>query len=211
MARVATNRLQTRFSDERGSAGFSWIVVEPMGRASHALVDGDAVWLVDPIDWEPAIERATSLGTVQGVLQLLDRHGRDCAQVADRLGVPHMVAPDSVPRSRFSAVPVVRRRFWRETALWWAAERTLVVPEALGTTRLFTAGKAPLGVHLLLRMTPPKRALAGYAPLHLLVGHGQGLHGEETPGQIARALDESRRRLPQLIAGLPFSQRVDQR
>jgi hypothetical protein len=45
------------------------------------------VWLVDPVDVPEAIERARSLGEPAAVLQLLDRHGRGCAAVAERLGV----------------------------------------------------------------------------------------------------------------------------
>jgi hypothetical protein len=50
-----------RFCDDRGPQGFSWIVDEPMTRTSHALVSGDMVWLVDPVDWPQAIERASAL------------------------------------------------------------------------------------------------------------------------------------------------------
>ena len=46
-----------RFYDET-AFGFSWIADEPMTRTSHALVGGGRVWLVDPVDWPEAIERA---------------------------------------------------------------------------------------------------------------------------------------------------------
>ena len=61
-----------------------------------------------------AIERALTLGEPAGVLQLLDRHNRDCAALAARLGVPHLVAPTSLPgsssRSWRSSAPVAGRR-----------------------------------------------------------------------------------------------------
>ena len=64
-----------------------------MTRTSHALATSEGVWLVDPVDWPEAIDRAASLGTPAGVIQLLDRHNRDGAAVAERLGVPHLVVP----------------------------------------------------------------------------------------------------------------------
>ncbi len=37
--------------------GISWVVDEPMQRASHALVVGGRTWLVDPVDVDEAIDR----------------------------------------------------------------------------------------------------------------------------------------------------------
>jgi len=95
-----------RFCDERGEHGFGWIVDESMTRTSHALVVDGKVWLVDPVDWPEAIDRVLMLGEPAGVLQLVDRHNRDCAAIADRLGIPRLVAPDEVPGSPFRCVPV---------------------------------------------------------------------------------------------------------
>jgi hypothetical protein len=198
--------MRARFCDERGAEGFSWIVEETMTRTSHALADEGRVWLVDPVDWPEALDRALALGSPAGVVQLLDRHNRDCAEIAERLGVPHLVTPDTVPGSPFECVTVVRRKRWLERALWWPATRTLVVAEALGTNAFFTGGKAPVGVHLLLRMTPP-RVLAAYEPEHLLAGHGEGLHGPGTPDAVRNAIGESRRRLPGVVVRLPFAGR----
>ena len=78
---------------ENGEIGISWVMDEPMARASHALADGEKVWLVDPVDDEAAIERALSLGEPAVVFQLLDRHNRDCAEVARRLGIERVVLP----------------------------------------------------------------------------------------------------------------------
>ena len=127
-----------------------------------------SVWLVDPVDWPDAIDRALTLGEPAGVIQLLDRHNRDCVALAERLGVPHVVVPDELPGSPFECVPVVRRKRWRETALWWPETRTLVVAEALGTNRFFTGGRAPLGVHLLRLSRPRLGGRAGH-----LDGHGR--------------------------------------
>jgi hypothetical protein len=137
------------------------------------------------------------------VIQLLDRHDRDCAALASRLGVAHLVAPDQVPGSPFELIPVVRRRWWHEYALWWPAAKTLVTADALATNRFYTAGKAPLAVHVLLRLTPP-RQLGRLDPERVLVGHGEGLLGPEAAEALREALRASRRGLPGLLARLPF-------
>jgi hypothetical protein len=164
------------------------------------------VWLVDALDWPEAVERALGLGEPAGVVQLLDRHNRGCAEVASRLGVPHVVVPDELGGSPFEIVPVVQRKRWRESALWWPATRTLVIADAVGTNRFYTGGKATLGVHVLLRLTPP-RMLAGYEPDRILVGHGEGIRGPEASPLLRAALDESRRRLPGVLLRLPLAVR----
>jgi hypothetical protein len=195
-----------RVCDDFGSDGFSWIVDEPMTRTSHALAaDGD-VWLVDAVDWPEAVERARTLGRPAGVIQLLDRHTRDCATLAGRLGVPHLVAPNAVPGSPFECVSVVRWRRWQERALWWPANSTLVVADALGTNAFYTGGRRSVGVHLFLRLTPP-RALGSYDSERLLVGHGEAIRSE-AGAAIRDALRRSRRDLPRVLVRLPFADRA---
>jgi hypothetical protein len=195
-----------RFCDELGADGFGWIAEEMMTRASHALAADGKVWLVDVLDWPEAIDRALAVGEPAAVIQLLDRHDRDCATLADRLGVPHLVAPDALPASPFSFVSVMRRKRWRESALWWPETRTLMTADALGTSGFYTAGKAPLGVHVLLRLTPP-RALGAFEPERVLVGHGEGVTGPDTAQALREALRTSRRGLPGLLVRLPFAAR----
>jgi hypothetical protein len=195
-----------RFCDERGARGFSWLAEERATRTSHALAVDGRVWLIDALDWPEAVERACGLGEPAGVVQLLDRHNRDCAALAHRLAVPHVRVPDELPDSPFAFVRVKRSKRWRESTLWWPAERTLVVAEALGTNRFFTGGKAPVGVHLLLRLTPP-RMLAGFRPERLLVGHGESVSGPETERAIEDALRTSRRGLPGVLLRLPLAAR----
>jgi hypothetical protein len=189
--------------DDRGDAGFSWIVDEPATRTSHALADAGKVWLVDPVRDEQALERAAALGARAAVVQLLDRHNRDCAAVAAELGVPHLVVPDLVPDSPFETIALTRKRRWRETALWWPAARTLVVAEAIGTNRFFAAGGEAAGVHLLLRLTPPRAALGRLEPEHLLVGHGRGEHGPAAAAALRYSLEHSAKGLPRLLARVP--------
>jgi hypothetical protein len=195
------------FCDDLGPDGFGWIVEEAMTRTSHALAADGRVWLVDALDWPEAIDRALGLGEPAGVIQLLDRHNRDCAALAERLGVPLLVVPDALPGTPFECVPIMRRRFWRESALWHEETRTLVVADAVGTNPYYTGGKARLGVSIPLRITPPKR-LGAFEPERILVGHGEGLFGPEVAEELRRALDESRRRLPGVLARLPFAGRA---
>jgi hypothetical protein len=198
--------VELRLCDDFGPDGFGWIVDEAMTRTSHALAADGKVWFVDALDWPEAVDRALELGEPAGIVQLLDRHDRDCAALAARLGVPHVVVPDELPGSPFTFVPLMRRRRWRESALWWPARRTLVLADALATNRFYTAGKAPIGVHVLLRLTPP-RALTAYEPERILVGHGEGVHGPEASTALRDAIDQSRRRLPGVLLRLPLAGR----
>ena len=160
--------------------------------------------MTDALDGEGVEARIRALGPPAGVLQLLDRHARDCAAVAERLDVPLHVTPfDGVKGAPFQVIPVVRRKRWQEVALWFPAERILAVGDALGTADYFRAGDEPVGVHPLLRLFPPRKALGSLEPLHVLCGHGQGGHGEGVPAAVRGALATARRRLPQAwLAGL---------
>ena len=186
---------------EEHALGLTWVVAEPMERAFHALVDDGAVWLVDPLDG-PEMEDAAGLGEPAGVLQLLDRHNRDCAEIAARLGVPHLKVPDAVPGSPFEAIPALRVPRWRETALWWPQKKALVVAEVLAANPMHTGGRQPVGVHFLLRPWPPS-SLRGYRPEHLLLGHGHGVHGPAAATDLEAAYARARRDLPRVLWGLP--------
>lgn len=185
------------------SAGFAltWTIDEPMARSSHALAADGRVWILDPVDWPPALELVTALGEPAAVVQLLDRHGRDSAAIADRLGVPLLAVPAALDDSPFRLVSLTQRRWWRETALWWPARETLVVAEAIGTAAPFALGAGAAGVHPMLRLLPPAR-LRAYAPRHLLVGHGPPVH-DGAAAALAAALDGSRRDIPRLVRRLP--------
>src|SRR3954447_24019643 len=178
--------------------GFSWVLDETMMRTSHALADDGRVWLIDPVDVPEAIERATALGTPAAVLQLLDRHNRDCAALAARLGVPHLQGPDALPGTPFEAVRAIRVRGWQETALWWPQHAALVVAEVVGANALYTGGWGAAGMHPMLRAFAPGR-LRRHAPEHLLMGHGPGVHGPEAARQLERAHARARRDLPRVL------------
>ena len=188
------------FCDEM-EGGFGWLVDERMQRASHALADDDGVWIFDPVAWEPALERIPQLGKPAGVIQLLDRHARDCADVAARFGVPHYVVPvQGIPASGLEVITVADSRIWTEVAVWAPHRQTLVCADALGTAPYFRAADEPLAVHPILRLKPP-RVLGRYEPRHVLCGHGAGVHGPETTDALREALRTARRRLPRAWIG----------
>jgi hypothetical protein len=183
--------------------GLSWVVDEPLQRAAHALADGGRVWFVDPVDEPGAMEAAAALGEPVGVLQLLDRHGRDCRAIAERLGVPHLRLPSEVPGSPFEVVPAgVLLPRWSEVALWWPARRALVVAEVLGTSPHYTLDSGAVGIHALLRLVPPGR-FRHRDPEHLLTGHGAPLHGPRVGDAIEAAYARSRHDIPKLALKLP--------
>ena len=92
-------------------------------------------------------------------------------------------------------------RFWREIALWFPEERVLVCGDALGSLGYFRARGEPFGVHPFLRLAPPRRALGGLEPEHILFGHGEGFHGAEAGSALSEALATARKRLPQAWLG----------
>ena len=192
---------QTIKSYDEYRFGFSWLIDEPLERCSHALVSNGRAWLVEPVDAPGATDRARALGEPAAVLQLIDRHNRDCAAVAERLGVLHAKVPDTIPGSPFEAIPVLRLPGWQETALWWPEQRALVVPELVGTAPPWTGDQAQAGMHIFVRPLPPKR-IRGRRPQHLLVGHGAGVHGATAASALEEAFERSRGDLPAVLKGL---------
>lgn len=188
---------------DRSPIGITWIIDEPMARASHALVSDSKVWIIDPVDDADAMAAVAELGEPEAVIQLLDRHNRDSAEVAERLGVPLIRLPESLPGTPFDVIDVVDRSIWKEKALWWQDERVLVVAEAVGTNRFFRPGSAGAGIHLGLRLLPPKQALGSYLPNHLLVGHGPPIHGPRATEALQQSMDRSRRDFPAAVFGAP--------
>ena len=205
---------------DRWDGGVGWIAYpdEEMQRASHALTaDGD-VWVLDPVDAPGLDDLLSEFGEVVGVVVCVDRHERDAAAVANRHDAPVYV-PDwmtgvasglDAPTERFgreladsgyraitvrdSAIPP-----WQEVALYDEASGTLVVPESVGTASVFRAADERLGVHPMLRLTPPVRALGDLSPERILVGHGEGVMDDATAA-LRKALDGSVARAPSAYA-----------
>ena len=204
--------------DGPGDGGAVWLAYpdEGLQRASAALaVDGD-VWVIDPVDTPELDELLDLMGEVRGVVVLLDRHWRDADTVADRHDVPIFVPDwfddvpadldadvqrfgDRLPDTDFRARRVVDNRFWQEAALFGG--ETLVVPEAVGTADIFVPGGEPLGVHPVLRLTPPRGALGGLGPERIVVGHGAGVTEGATTA-LADALAGARRGAPRALAAM---------
>ena len=192
--------MEVRFVDEQ-EWGIGWIAAEPemLQRCSHALVLDGKVWLVDAVDGEGVEERVRELGDPAGVVQLLDRHRRDCATLARRLDVPLHVTPLAlVPNTPLRPLQIVRTRLWTEIALWWPERRVIVCGDALGTAPYFRAPNERLAVHPFLRLVPPQR-LGGLEPAHILVGHGEGIH-DHAGDELEEALATSSRRIPRWFA-----------
>jgi len=197
---------------DRFEGGVGWIAYpdETMERASHALQTEEGLWLVDPVDADGLDDLLAEFGEVAGVVVCLDRHKRDAAAIARRhdvsVHVPRWMtgvaseidAPieravgelgDSgyeLFRIRDSSVPP-----WQEAGLYNPDNGTLVVPESVGAADYFLADGERLGVHPMLRLTPPRAALAGYTPDRILVGHGEGVL-TDAAAALDDALDSSK-------------------
>jgi hypothetical protein len=189
--------VRPRFCDRFGD-GFGWFVDEFMQRCSHALVEDGRVWVIDPVDGDGVEERIRASGAPAGVLQLLDRHNRDCAALAARLGVRHHVVPQG-SLGPFAFIAVRSTQSWNEVALWWPDRRVLVCADVLGTARYYRAGDERLSVHPLLRARPPRRELGALQPNVILCGHGEGVL-EDADTALREALSTSRRRIPGQLA-----------
>ena len=214
---VADYREIDRFAVDEGTGGVGWIAdpEEEMQRASHALaVDGE-VWLIDPVDAPGIDDLVSEFGEVAGVVLLLDRHKRDAAAIARRHDVAvHLPAfmrgvadaldaetehfREELGETGYAVHELTNNRFWREAALYSEDTGVLVVPEALGTSDFFLAPGERLGVHVALRLVPPRK-LARLSPRRILVGHGEGIHEDATIA-LREAIRGSRRRAPQLWA-----------
>ncbi len=190
-----------RVTLQRHALGITWVEQSATARAAHALADDRRVWLIDPFQDADALAAVAELGAPAGVLQLLDRHNRDCEAIAQRLGVPLSRLPVEATATPFEAISVISHRAWHEVALWWAQERALVVAEAIGTSPAFALGR-PAGVHPMLRLTPPRGQLSRFEPERLFVGHGTAI---ESGADVAlhEALAHSRDDIPRLLLSLP--------
>lgn len=191
----------TTVVDELEDGSFGWIEDARLQRTAHALAVDGRVWLIDPFESEGVEERIRALGEPAGVIQLIDRHGRDGAALAWKLGIQVHVVPRTLAGTPFTFLPVVSQRLWQEVALWWPERRVLVCADALGTIPFFRAGDEPVGIHPMLRAFPP-RVLRGLGPLHVLFGHGRGRHGEGAAAEVDESIARSRRRIFNWLTGI---------
>ncbi|MCF2165528.1 hypothetical protein PNP85_02150 [Halobacterium salinarum] len=211
-----TGRADAITEIDRFEGGVGWIAYpeETMQRASHALAvpstdDEDAeadVWVIDPVDGDGVDELLAELGTVTGVVVLMDRHARDAEAVADRhdvpIYVPSYVDPEidaptqpitgSLPGTDFELVRTVDWPIWDEAALYDG--ETLVVGDLVGTVDYFLTGREHVGVHPMLRIAPPS-PLTDFTPDRILTGHGDGIM-QAAARDLEYAADGARRRAP---------------
>jgi len=202
---------------DRWDRGVGWIAHpgETMQRASHALVGDDGgLWVIDPVDAPDVDALLSEFGDVAGVVVGLDRHKRDAGALARRhdasVYVPQWMTGVAreidAPIERFggeladSGFEAFRIRDsdlppWQEVGLYHPEDGTLVVPEAVGTVSYFCAPGERLGVHPMLRPMPPRRALSGFDPGRVLVGHGAGV-STDAGAALRDALDNARSNLP---------------
>ncbi|MFB6220735.1 MAG: hypothetical protein ABEH90_04785 [Halolamina sp.] len=208
----------------RWDGGISWSLAEDrLERTSHALTTEDGVWIIDPVDAPGLDDELDELGEVAGVTLLVDRHKRDTEAVAQRHGVPVSLPgplapvardleteceryPNTLPETGFEVIRLLSNPGWQEAALYDEERGTLVVQEALGANEIFTTPGERIGVHPLLRLLPPRKALSDLDPDRVLVGHGEGVF-EDAGEELRGALRRSRRTAPRLYAGvlaMPF-------
>ena len=211
----ATDRATDPRAVDRWDGGVGWIAHpdELIERTSHALATDAGVWLIDPMDAEGVDDLIADYGDVAGVAVLFGHHVRDAAALARRHGVAvHLPdglrgaagaidAPRATLRGHLPGTGYrVRRLYdvpgWRETVLYRPTDRTLVVPEAVGSVPYKRAPGERVGVHPLLRPLPPRR-LGRLSPERLLVGHGEGVLDGATPA-LAGAIDGARGRAVEL-------------
>lgn len=206
---------------DRWDGGAGWISHpdEQMQRASHALATDEGLLVVDPVDaeglddWLADLAAEHDLDGVAGVAVLLDRHKRDSAAVATRhdvpVGVPSWmsgVAGDLdapveplgslLADTTYELRRVIDNPFWQEAALYQAEAEVLVTPEVFGTVSYYCAPNEDLGVHPMLRITPPRK-LRRLDVDRLLVGHGEGVPKNAGEG-IRRAIRGATRNAPKL-------------
>ena len=168
------------------------------------------VWLVDPVDW-PGDRPGRTLGEPAAVLQLLDRHNRDCAAIAARSAIPHLVVPGGgarnspfeVDRGAATRGAGARLRSGGRSAdagRRGGARHESVLPERRRPGRRPPAPEADAA----------REALGAFEPEHLLVGHGEGRPRAVPPRSRSRqALARSRlAALPRSGAGFSLPRRA---
>lgn len=194
--------------------GFAWIAdpEEMIQRASLAVDLGTGLHAVEPVDHPLLDGWLADEGGLDGVIVLMDRHTRDADAIAARQDVPiyvpdgfgHTAAKlgrdvrplgDALAGGPYEALELAGWRLWEEAALWSLPDRTLIVPESLGTIDYFLVGEERIGVHPTARLWPPRGALADVDPRRMCVGHGPPVDDLET-GELARSLATARRGIP---------------
>ena len=146
---------------------------------------------------------------VVGIAILSELHIRDAGILADRYGVPVFVPEEMDGIAERVEAPIERcsetlgdsgfriHRFEYDTIAYRDSDRTLYVPDLLGTVSFYTVGDERIGLFLLGRISPPKD-LNDFVPDRILVGHGAGILTDASAA-LTDALRGARRRFPRAL------------
>jgi hypothetical protein len=201
---------------DRWENGVGWLAHpdEPGQRVSHAVRGDDGVWILDPIDGpgtDELVERVGD-GEVAGVGVCSGFHTRDSEVFARRYGVEIHVprwmkgVEEKVDSTlvRYEEEPgesgfEVRRCTpfldWTEAMVYREEDRTLYVPESLGTAPGYTVGKERLGPPPLRRLGPPRSQIEDLDVERLVFGHGKGVT-DKPEEALEVCFEGARARLP---------------
>ncbi|WP_458190954.1 hypothetical protein [Haladaptatus sp. NG-WS-4] len=198
---------------DRWGEGVGWLAHpdEDSRRASHAIVgDNGGVWLIDPLDTPGLDGLLSEVGRkVVGVAVLSKLHVRDAGILADRYDVPVFVPQEMDGITEQVEAPIERcsetlgdsgfriHRLEYDTIMYRDSDRTLYVPDLLGTVSFYTVGDERIGLYLLGRLSPPED-LSDFVPDCILVGHGAGIL-TNAPAALENALRGARRRFPRAL------------
>lgn len=206
---------------DRFGDGVGWLAhpEEEGKRVSHALVGDDGLWLLDPLDAPGVDGRLSEFGDVAGVAVCSSWHARDADAFARRHDVPVFVPAwmgrveerVNAPVERYqhelgdSGFRVLRHEplpGWQEAMVVQDVhddgDRTLYVPDSLGSVAGYALADERVGVELSQRLAPPRDVLSGVTPDRLLFGHGPGVF-DDADDALTRALATARRRLPRAL------------
>ena len=193
--------------------GIEWLAhPDETGRRASHLVDGpDGPWLIDPLDIPGLDDHIDAFGDLAGIAVLSNYHARDADAIAARHDVAVTVPPwldraddrldaplerattlgdSGFELTRYSPLPG-----YDESIAYHDSNRTLYVPDALGTAPFYTVGEERLACYGILRLRPPQELFSPFAPDRVLVGHGTGVFDDATAA-LRDALDGARWRFP---------------
>jgi hypothetical protein len=156
------------------------------------VVEG-RVWLIDPLRSEGIEKEIAALGKPAGLISTVGWHDRDVDWFAALYGVPVFVGRHVrnvlfrtpvqrvdrlVPGTPFELINTSMRGlmgWWTECAVWWPEEGVLVTGDCVGCAPYFVREGERLGVHPIVRLSPPVR-LKAIRPRRVFVGHGESVH-----------------------------------
>lgn len=204
---------------DQWEGGVGWLAHpdEEGNRVSHAIVgDNGDVWVIDPIDAPGVDDLLAELGSgeVAGVTVLSNYHARDAGVIADRHDVPvylpqwmerveeRVDAPverytGTLGESGFQVSECKPFPGMHEAIAYRESDRTLYIADVMGTAPFYTVGDERIGMYLLCRMFPP-RAIDGFVPERIIVGHGTGVF-EDAAAALTDATTNARERFPKAL------------